>query len=66
MIKEQTITIQKRFLDVNDIVDLFGCCKTKAYDIMRDVNYELKKKGLKVYNGKVLATALYRAYGMEA
>lgn len=66
MKKEQNISKQKNFLNADDVSRIFGCCKTKSYEIMREINFDLKKQGLKVYNGKVLATALYNAYGLEA
>lgn len=54
----------KTFLDVNDVVKIFNCCKSKAYKIINDINEELSKKGKSYYSGKVLAVALYKKYGI--
>lgn len=54
----------KIFLDVNDVQGIFNCCRSKAYHIINSLNSELLKKGMAIYNGKVLASALYKKYGI--
>ena len=54
----------KTFLDVKDVEKIFNCCKSKAYKIINSINQELSKNGKSYYNGKVLATALYKKYGI--
>ena len=42
----------KRYLTVEDIQDALGISKSKAYEIIRELNEELKKKGYLVVRGK--------------
>ncbi|XWX62826.1 transcriptional regulator [Desulfitobacterium sp. AusDCA] len=41
------------FYQVNDVMDLLGVSKSKAYKIIQDLNKELKKKGYITVAGKV-------------
>lgn len=41
------------FVDVNDIMQILEIKKSKAYQIIKDLNAELKKQGYLVVKGKV-------------
>lgn len=42
-----------RFYDVNDVVDILGVSRPKAYAIMRELNLELASNGYITVAGKV-------------
>lgn len=44
----------KQYLETKDIQELMGVKQTKAYGIIRDLNKELKEKGIYTIEGKVL------------
>lgn len=56
---------EKNFLNANDISSIFECSKSKSYQIIQEVNDGLRRNGLKTFSGKVLATALYKHYGLS-
>lgn len=43
----------KEFLNYTDIMNIMGVSKSKAYQIIQDLNEELKDKGYIVIAGKV-------------
>jgi hypothetical protein len=45
--------IEKTYLDVNDIMTITGVKQSKAYQIIRELNKELKKKGCITIAGQV-------------
>ena len=51
-IRINTMNDDKRYLTVEDIQDALGISKSKAYEIIRELNEELKKKGYLVVRGK--------------
>lgn len=65
IVRQENLSLPKNFLDVNDVAEIFGCGKNKAYEIMHLVNRDLNKAGKKTFNGKVLAKALFDAYGLN-
>lgn len=44
-----------QFYNVDDVVDILGVSRPKAYAIMRELNLELMEKGFIVVSGKVSA-----------
>lgn len=44
-----------KFYDVNDVVDILGVSRPKAYSIMQQLNLELKNRGFITVAGKVSA-----------
>jgi hypothetical protein len=36
-----------------EIAEIFNCCRTKAYDIIKELNHELEAKGYLTYSGRV-------------
>lgn len=44
-----------KFYNVNDVVDILGVSRPKAYSIMQQLNLELKNKGCITVAGKVSA-----------
>lgn len=44
-----------QFYSVEDIVDILGVSRSKAYAIMRELNMELLEQGYIVVSGKVSA-----------
>ncbi len=42
-----------QFYNVNDVVDILGVSRPKAYAIMRQLNLELESKGYIIVAGKV-------------
>ncbi|MCR5096015.1 MAG: DNA-binding protein [Erysipelotrichaceae bacterium] len=57
--------VRKNFLTAEDVSEIFGCSKSKSYQIINDVNEDLEKKGHNTFNGRVLAPALYKKYGLD-
>ena len=50
---------EKKWLNVNDVVDITGVSKSMAYLIMRKCNAELKKQGKITVQGKVSAKKFF-------
>lgn len=46
--------MSNQYLEAKDIQELMGVKKTKAYGIIKDLNNELKEKGIYTIEGKVL------------
>lgn len=46
-------TKAKLYLTANDIAEMLGISKGKAYEIIRDYNTELKSKGYLIIQGKL-------------
>jgi hypothetical protein len=57
--------MNEKFLKVEDVMQILGISKSSAYNIMRQMNDELKKKGYVVIRGKVSRKYFEeRFYGM--
>lgn len=54
------------FISADEVAEDFGICKAKAYQIVRDLNKELKERGFITIAGKV-SRQYYRerVYGIE-
>lgn len=58
--------IEKRFLSALDIVEITGSSKSVAYEIIKQLNLELEKKGFMTIRGKIISTYFYeRFFGKE-
>ena len=58
--------IEKRFLSALDIVEITGSSKSVAYEIIKQLNMELEKKGFMTIRGKIISTYFYeRFFGKE-
>ena len=44
---------QKYMMDVQDVMDELGVSKSKAYQILRELNCSLEEDGYKVLPGKI-------------
>ena len=53
------------FINYEDIMDLLGVKKTKAYDIIATLNKELEQKGFMTQRGRVSATYFCQRFGIE-
>lgn len=45
--------MNEKFLKVDDVMQILGISKSAAYNIMRQLNNELKEKGYAVIRGKI-------------
>ncbi|MBQ9159511.1 MAG: hypothetical protein IJ136_09305 [Erysipelotrichaceae bacterium] len=57
--------VKKNFLNADDVSVIFGCSKSKSYQIINEVNNGLAKEGVRTFSGKVLASALYKWFGLD-
>ena len=56
---------ERLFYDVNDVMNIFGISKTKAYQIIRQLNNELKAKGCIFVAGKVSRDYAAKKFGIN-
>ena len=57
--------MNEKFLKVDDVMQILGISKSAAYNIMRQLNNELKEKGYAVICGKISRKYFEeRFYGM--
>lgn len=49
----QEVAAKKPYLDTRDIMSLTGCAKTRAYEVIREMNQELEKMGYITFKGRV-------------
>jgi len=58
--------MDKLYLNVSDVMALLGVSKSKAYQIIKDLNGEMSAKGYLTVNGKVNRRYLLeRCYSQE-
>ena len=55
----------KLFYTYKDIMELFGYSKSKAYDIIKEINFKLRNQGIRTEKGRVLVSAFEKEYGIE-
>lgn len=56
----------KKFLKAEDISEMLGVSRSKAYQIIKDLNAELENKGYITVRGKISAKYFYeRCYGVD-
>lgn len=51
------------FLYVADIMELFGCSRSKAYQIIAELNRELEQKGFLFIRGRISRRYFEERYG---
>ena len=57
--------MNEKFLKVDDVMQILGISKSAAYNVMRQLNNELKEKGYVVIRGKISRKYFEeRFYGM--
>lgn len=58
--------MERRYYTAQEVADIIGVSKTKAYGIIRQLNAELKENGYIVVSGKVpMAYFNQKCYGAE-
>ena len=58
--------MNEKFLEVGDVMQILGISRSAAYNLMRQINSELEKKGYIVIRGKVSRKYFEeRIYGMS-
>ena len=57
--KDVKSILEKVFLNVNDVMTLLECSKSKSYQIISDLNKELKKDKNYTFHGRV-STSFFR------
>lgn len=50
---------EKRFLSANDVMAVMECSKSRAYEIIRQLNAELEEKHYITIHGKINAKYFY-------
>lgn len=60
---KKTKRTEPTFLYVTDIMELFGCSKTKAYQVIAELNRELEKKGFLYIHGRISRRYFEERYG---
>ena len=59
--------MEKIYITANDLIDMLGISRAKAYNLIKEMNSELKREGYIVIKGKVpRAYFEKRWYGMGA
>lgn len=54
----------KRFLGANDIAKILGCSASCAYNVIRQLNAEMKEKNYITVRGKINAKYFYKRVGL--
>lgn len=54
---------ESSFLYVADIMELFGCSKSRAYKVISELNHELERKGFLYVRGRVSRKYFEERYG---
>lgn len=58
--------VKKQFVDVRDVMGVYGVSESKAYSILRELNSDLKERGFITIPGKVPKIFFEeRCYGMH-
>lgn len=56
----------RRLLTAEDVANILMCSNSKAYEVIKDLNSELKEQGFYVLRGKISKQYLYeRIFGKE-
>ena len=55
----------KLFYTYKDIMKILKFSKSKAYDVIREINASQEQKGFRTEKGRVLIKAFEEAYGIE-
>lgn len=55
----------KQFYNYKDVMKVLEFSKSKAYDIIKEINTKLRNQGLRTEKGRVLVRAFEEEYGIE-
>lgn len=55
---------EKKFLSATDISNLIGCSESYAYNVIRQLNEEMKANNYIVFRGKINAKYFYQRVGL--
>ncbi|MHC5217967.1 DNA-binding protein [Enterococcus sp. LJL128] len=55
-----------KFLTAKEVSELMKCSKSKAYSIIKELNVDLEKDGIKVSNGRINEAVFAKAYGFTS
>lgn len=55
----------KKFYTVNDVSELLCCGVSKAYQIIKELNEELKDDGIKIVSGRVSVDYFNNSTGLK-
>ena len=55
----------KLFYTYKDIMKILNFSKSKAYDVIREINASQEQKGFRTEKGRILIKAFEEAYGIE-
>ena len=56
--------IKQEFYSAQDLMTLLNCKRTKAYTVIRQLNFELEELGIKTIKGRVLKSYFDDKYGL--
>lgn len=54
---------EQSFLYVDDVMQIFRCSKTKAYQVIAELNQELEQKGFLFIRGRISRRYFEERYG---
>lgn len=57
---------QKYFYEAKDVQKVTGYSRAKCYTIIKEINEQLKKKGINSFQGKVLISEFFKYYGIDS
>jgi len=55
----------QKVLNCNDVMNLLKCKKSKAYEVIKILNMELKKEGFLTVNGKIPVSYLFNRLNIQ-
>ncbi len=55
----------QKVLNCNDVMKILKCKKSKAYEIIKTLNCELKEKGFLTINGKIPSNYLFSRLNIQ-
>jgi len=57
--------MERKILSCDDVMSLLKCKRSKAYEIIKVLNIELKNKGFLTINGKIPSTYLLNRLNIQ-
>lgn len=57
--------MERKILSCDDVMTLLKCKRSKAYEIIKVLNIELKNKGFLTINGKIPSTYLLNRLNIQ-
>ena len=59
------MTVKPLFVTSDDVMEMMQVKRNKAYEIIRDINKELKEKGHRTVQGRCPRSYFMKAYGLN-